>query len=155
MLPVVLKCLTMFPTVVLDSNSLSAIATFDSPRLCSVMIFSRITKHFVIFECTKFLTQDSADIPTWVSYNSCKTKKCGKIQIVVSKTKNVRPKTYGAPCTRKKLPRLSLLKTLSALWWWISKARATRAFNHSTHLTKIDLNKKVITKAKDHSEFQY
>ena len=45
--------------VVLDSNSLSAIATFDSPRLCSVMIFLRIIKHFVIFECTKFLTPDA------------------------------------------------------------------------------------------------
>ena len=33
MFPVVLKCLTMFPTVVLDSSNLIAIALFDKPCL--------------------------------------------------------------------------------------------------------------------------
>ena len=88
-LPVVLKCLTMFQTLVLGSRSLFAIAPVDSPCLCNVMIFWRNTKHFVIFEGTKILTWFSADRHSWVWPISCPSQKCGKIQITSYRTRNV------------------------------------------------------------------
>ena len=55
----------------------------------NITIFWRNSKLFVIFKVVKILIWFSVDTPTWVYYDSCLSKKCGKIQITVSKTKNV------------------------------------------------------------------
>ena len=38
---------------------------------------------------------------------SCKSKNCGKIQIIVSTAKNVRPKRYAPPCSTEEACRIS------------------------------------------------
>ena len=106
MLPVFLKCFTMSKTVVLAYSSLSAIAAFDnSPRWCSVMIFFRISKHFVILksgiirELIEVWNWFSADKPIWVSALSCKSKSAEKFKLRPVQQEILRSETYGAPCT--------------------------------------------------------
>ena len=79
-------------------NQLFPIAALDSLHLCNAMIFSCNTKHLTIFKVTEILTLFSADMPTWVNFISCNSKKRGKIQIVTYMTTYVRLERYGGPC---------------------------------------------------------
>ena len=83
----------------IGENQLFPIAALDSLHLCNAMIFSRNTKHLTILKVTEILTFFSADMPTWVNFISCNSKKRGKIQIVTYMTTYVRLERYGGPCS--------------------------------------------------------
>ena len=91
-------------------NQIFPIAALDSLHLCNSMIFSHNTKQLTIFKVTEILTLFSADMPTWVNFISCNSKKRGKIQIVTYMTTYVRLERYGGPC--------SLVGNVICIVWW-------------------------------------